>query len=142
MELDDLLSSTTGNTRQGFYILERDTALPPSLYDIAELPYIFIDQSGYEAEVKGTYVYQKSDYIPFAVGTYIFAAITYSSSTAFANPAVAIGRIFSNANASIDPQSAFIFCVIQIFAALFAYAFCKILLSEKKVKKINKRKTR
>ena len=87
-------------------------------------------------------VNQKSEYIPFAVGTYIFAAITYSSSTAFANPAVAIGRIFSNANASIDPQSAFMFCIIQISAALLAYAFCKILLSEKEVKKINKRKKR
>ena len=85
-------------------------------------------------------VNQKSDYIPFAVGTYIFAAITYSSSTAFANPAVAIGRIFSNANASIDPQSAFIFCIVQIFAALLAYVFCKTLLSEKEVKKINKKR--
>ena len=30
VELDDTLDSTTGNTRQGFYILERDTSLPPS----------------------------------------------------------------------------------------------------------------
>ena len=75
-------------------------------------------------------VSRKSESIHLAVGTYIFAAITYSSSTAFANPAVAIGRIFSNADASIDPLSAVTFIFIQIAAALVAFQVCKIFLAK------------
>tara|TARA_Y100000996_G_scaffold364513_1_gene308760 strand:- start:1270 stop:1947 length:678 start_codon:yes stop_codon:yes gene_type:complete len=83
----------------------------------------------------------KSESVPFAVGTYIFAAITYSSSTAFANPAVAIGRIFSNSDASIDPISAFSFIVIQIAGGLVAFQVCKFFItSDIKSKKVSKRK--
>lgn len=88
-------------------------------------------------------VKQKSSAIPFAVGTYIFAAITYSSSTAFANPAVAIGRIFSNANASINPESAIIFIFIQLIAAVSAYFVCNIIMppiKKRAVKTVSKRK--
>ena len=35
VELNDEIESVSGNTRQGFFILERETALPPSLYDLA-----------------------------------------------------------------------------------------------------------
>jgi len=75
-------------------------------------------------------VSQKSESVHLAVGTYIFAAITYSSSTAFANPAVAIGRIFSNADASIDPLSAITFVFIQIAAALVSFQVCKIFVAK------------
>tara|TARA_Y100001935_G_C17306602_1_gene512691 strand:+ start:86 stop:763 length:678 start_codon:yes stop_codon:yes gene_type:complete len=86
-------------------------------------------------------VNHKSESVPFAVGTYIFAAITYSSSTAFANPAVAIGRIFSNANASIDPISAFSFVVIQVAAGLIAFQVCKFFIPPNiKLKRVSKRK--
>ncbi len=86
-------------------------------------------------------VNNKSESIPFAVGTYIFAAITYSSSTAFANPAVAIGRIFSNSDASIDPMSAFSFIAIQIAAALVAFQVCKFFISSGvKSRRVSKRK--
>ena len=81
-------------------------------------------------------VNNKSDAIPYAVGTYIFAAITYSSSTAFANPAVAIGRIFSSANASIDPLSAFTFVIIQVAAALVSLQVCKIFIAKEVKPKI------
>jgi arsenate reductase len=43
--------------------------------------------------------------IPWAVGAYIGAAYWFTSSTAFANPAVAIGRMFSNSFAGIAPAS-------------------------------------
>ena len=86
VELNDQLASAQGNTRQGFFILERDTSLPPSLYDIAELPYIFVDKSGYEAEIKGTYVYQKSDYQRFFGDQYLTAELVESSITGTSYP--------------------------------------------------------
>jgi glycerol uptake facilitator-like aquaporin len=42
---------------------------------------------------------------PFAVGAYIGAAYWFTSSTSFANPAVAIGRTFSDTFAGIAPRS-------------------------------------
>ena len=40
-----------------------------------------------------------------AVGTYIGAAYFFTSSTSFANPAIAVGRMFSNSFAGIAPAS-------------------------------------
>lgn len=42
---------------------------------------------------------------PFAVGAYIAAAYWFTSSTSFANPAVALGRMCSNTFAGIAPGS-------------------------------------
>lgn len=42
---------------------------------------------------------------PWAVGAYIGAAYWFTSSTSFANPAVAVGRMFSNSFAGIAPGS-------------------------------------
>jgi arsenate reductase len=42
---------------------------------------------------------------PAAVGAYIGAAYFFTSSTSFANPAITIGRIFSNSFAGIAPAS-------------------------------------
>jgi len=42
---------------------------------------------------------------PAAVGAYIGAAYWFTSSTSFANPAISIGRIFSNTFAGIAPAS-------------------------------------
>jgi glycerol uptake facilitator-like aquaporin len=42
---------------------------------------------------------------PAAVGAYIGAAYFFTSSTSFANPAIAIGRMFSNTFAGIAPAS-------------------------------------
>jgi len=43
---------------------------------------------------------------PAAVGAYIGAAYFFTSSTSFANPAITIGRMFSNTFAGIAPASA------------------------------------
>jgi glycerol uptake facilitator-like aquaporin len=56
----------------------------------------------------------------FAVGGYIAAAYWFTSSTSFANPAVTIGRMFSNTFAGIAPSSVPIFVVMQIVGALLA----------------------
>jgi glycerol uptake facilitator-like aquaporin len=47
----------------------------------------------------------KGSQTPWAVGTYIGAAYFFTSSTSFANPAVAVGRSFSNTFAGIAPAS-------------------------------------
>lgn len=49
-----------------------------------------------------------------AVGAYIGAAYWFTSSTSFANPAVTIGRIFSDSFAGISPGSAPAFIAAQI----------------------------
>ena len=49
-----------------------------------------------------------------AVGAYIGAAYWFTSSTSFANPAVTIGRIFSDTFAGIAPASAVAFIAAQL----------------------------
>ncbi len=57
-----------------------------------------------------------------AVGAYIGAAYWFTSSTAFANPAVTIGRVFSDSFAGIAPGSVPGFVVAQIIGGLVAVA--------------------
>jgi glycerol uptake facilitator-like aquaporin len=57
-----------------------------------------------------------------AVGAYIGAAYWFTSSTSFANPAVTIGRMFSNTFAGIAPGSAPGFIAAQIVGALAGLA--------------------
>jgi glycerol uptake facilitator-like aquaporin len=57
-----------------------------------------------------------------AVGAYIGAAYWFTSSTSFANPAVTVGRIFSDTFAGIAPGSAPGFIAAQIVGALVGLA--------------------
>lgn len=52
-----------------------------------------------------------------AVGAYIGAAYWFTSSTSFANPAVTVGRIFSDTFAGIAPASVPPFVVAQLIGA-------------------------
>lgn len=52
--------------------------------------------------------------IPAAVGAYIGAAYFFTSSTSFANPAITIGRMFSDTFAGIAPASAPGFIAAQL----------------------------
>ena len=54
---------------------------------------------------------------PAAVGAYIGAAYWFTSSTSFANPAVTIGRAFTNTFAGIAPVSLVGFIVAQLVGA-------------------------
>ena len=54
---------------------------------------------------------------PFAVAAYIGAAYWFTSSTSFANPAVAIARTFSNTFAGIAPRSMPAFVVFEVIGA-------------------------
>ncbi|WP_089158410.1 aquaporin [Micromonospora sp. NBS 11-29] len=59
---------------------------------------------------------------PAAVGAYIGAAYWFTSSTSFANPAVTIGRAFSDTFAGIAPTSVPGFLVAQVVGGLVALA--------------------
>lgn len=51
---------------------------------------------------------------PWAVGSYIGAAYWFTSSTSFANPAVTVGRAFTDTFAGIAPHSVPLFIVAQL----------------------------
>jgi glycerol uptake facilitator-like aquaporin len=57
-----------------------------------------------------------------AVGAYIGAAYWFTSSTSFANPAVTVGRMFSDTFAGIAPASAPGFIAAQIIGGLIGLA--------------------
>ena len=59
---------------------------------------------------------------PAAVGAYIGAAYWWTSSTSFANPAVTVGRMFSDTFAGIAPGSARGFITAQLAGGLLAVA--------------------
>ena len=53
-------------------------------------------------------------HIPYVVGADLGAAYYFTSSTSFANPAVTVGRAFSDTFAGIDPSCAPMFIVMQL----------------------------
>jgi glycerol uptake facilitator-like aquaporin len=57
---------------------------------------------------------KRSNMAPAAVGAYIGAAYFFTSSASFANPAITVGRIFSNTFAGIAPASVPGFVVAQL----------------------------
>ncbi len=66
---------------------------------------------------------------PAAVGAYIGAAYFFTSSTSFANPAIAVGRMFSNTFAGIAPSSVPAFIGAEVVGGALAWAVVKAALS-------------
>jgi glycerol uptake facilitator-like aquaporin len=64
---------------------------------------------------------------PAAVGAYIGAAYFFTSSTSFANPAITVGRMFSNTFAGIAPSSAPSFIGAQVVGGILAVLLIKVL---------------
>jgi arsenate reductase len=62
---------------------------------------------------------------PAAVGVYIGAAYWFTSSTSFANPAISVGRMFSDTFAGIAPASVPTFVVAQLVGAAAAFALIR-----------------
>jgi glycerol uptake facilitator-like aquaporin len=60
--------------------------------------------------------------IPAAVGGWIGAAYWFTSSTSFANPAVTIGRAFTDTFAGIKPSDVFAFIVFQVVGTIAGVA--------------------
>jgi arsenate reductase len=64
---------------------------------------------------------------PAAVGAYIGAAYFFTSSTSFANPAITVGRMFSNTFAGIAPSSAPSFIGAQVVGGVVALVVIAVL---------------
>jgi glycerol uptake facilitator-like aquaporin len=70
----------------------------------------------------GVLSFRKQDVlIPVAVAAWIGSAYFFASSTSFANPAVTIGRLFSNTFAGIDPASVAPYIGAQLVGALLGF---------------------
>jgi glycerol uptake facilitator-like aquaporin len=72
----------------------------------------------------------RSGSAPAAVGAYIGAAYFFTSSTSFANPAITVGRMFSDTFAGIAPASAPAFIGAQVIGGGLAFALVKALYPE------------
>jgi glycerol uptake facilitator-like aquaporin len=64
----------------------------------------------------------RGDWAAPAVGAYIGAAYWFTSSTSFANPAVTVGRMFSDTFAGIAPSSAAAFVLAQLVGGALGVA--------------------
>lgn len=73
----------------------------------------------------------RANLIALAVPAVIGAGYFFTSSTSFANPAVTIGRIFSDSFAGIAPSSVAGFISFQIVGAAVALALVKLLFAKK-----------
>ncbi|MEV4331259.1 aquaporin [Streptomyces sp. NPDC049597] len=68
-------------------------------------------------------------YAPVAVASYIGAAYWFTSSTSFANPAVTIGRTFSDTFAGIAPGSLVGFISMQLIGAVVGLALVALVFA-------------
>jgi glycerol uptake facilitator-like aquaporin len=68
---------------------------------------------------------EKTALIPVMVASWIGSAYFFTSSTSFANPAVTVGRIFSESFAGIAPSSVLQFIAAQIIGALLGLGIFK-----------------
>jgi len=64
---------------------------------------------------------------PAAVGAYIGAAYFFTSSTSFANPAIAVGRMFSDTFAGIAPSSVPAFVAAEVIGGVLAVGVIRAL---------------
>lgn len=68
---------------------------------------------------------KKDELIGIYVPIWIFGAILFTSSTAFANPAITIGRVFTNSFTGIALDSVLLFVVAQFIGALVGLVIAK-----------------
>ena len=69
----------------------------------------------------------RAERAPSAVGAYIGAAYFFTSSTSFANPAITVGRMFSDSFAGIEPSSVPVYVAAQLVGALVAILAIRML---------------
>jgi len=75
------------------------------------------------------FVSRKNDnHVALAVAAWIGSAYFFTSSTSFANPAVTVGRIFSDTFAGIDPASVAPFVLAQLIGAAIGVLLAKPLV--------------
>jgi glycerol uptake facilitator-like aquaporin len=75
---------------------------------------------------------KRADLIPIAVPAWIGSAYFFTSSTSFANPAVTVGRIFTDSFAGIGTQSVPTFVIAQLLGAALGIVLAKVFAKSKK----------
>ncbi|KQY57783.1 channel transporter [Nocardioides sp. Root140] len=73
----------------------------------------------------------RGDTVAYAVGGYITAAYWFTSSTSFANPAVAVARMFSDTFAGIAPADVPMFVLMQLVGGALALGLVRYLMPGK-----------
>ncbi len=87
----------------------------------------FVATFGLVAIIRGC-IQARTALLPFAVAAYIVGAYWFTSSTSFANPAVAIARSLSDTFAGIRPLDVVPFVVMQLAGAAAAAALFRWLV--------------
>ena len=72
---------------------------------------------------------KKDELIAIYVPIWIFGAILFTSSTSFANPAITIGRVFTNSITGIALDSVLLFVLAQFIGAILGLLLAKSLTS-------------
>jgi glycerol uptake facilitator-like aquaporin len=75
----------------------------------------------------GTVRSRRTERVAVAVGAYITGAYWFTSSTSFANPAVAVARMFSDSFAGIAPASVPAFVAAQLLGGALGYLLIRAL---------------
>ena len=75
---------------------------------------------------------KRDDLVALYVPLWIFGAILLTSSTSFANPAITIGRTFTNSITGIAPSSILLFITAQVIGALLGMLVAKNLTNSSK----------
>lgn len=73
--------------------------------------------------------------VPAVIGAWVAAIVFATSSTGFANPAVTIGRIFTDSYTGIAPASVAAFLIAQVVAGFTAAGVANLLFSEPEMSK-------
>jgi arsenate reductase len=73
---------------------------------------------------------RRGEVAPAAIGAYIGAAYFFTSSTSFANPAISVGRVFSDSFAGIAPSSVPGFVIAQLVGGALAILVLRALYPE------------
>jgi glycerol uptake facilitator-like aquaporin len=99
-----------------FQISERDRTSPGML--VGEV----VATAGLIAIIGILSARKQTAIIPVAVAAWIGSAYFFTSSTSFANPAVTVGRMFTDTFAGIAPESVFPFIAAQLVGAFIGMA--------------------
>ena len=75
---------------------------------------------------------QQSHKIAALVAGWITGAYWFTSSTSLANPAVTVGRMFSDSFAGISPRSTPMFVVMQVLGAIVGWGLIRTIWQERK----------
>ena len=74
----------------------------------------------------------RSSWAPAAVGAYIGAAYFFTSSASFANPAITIGRMFTDTFAGIAPTSVPGYLAAQLVGGALGFVFIRFLYPQRR----------